>query len=86
MKFRISRHAKQELKRRRIPTEFLESVLNHPQQVIIEPNGKKIYQSQIDFGSGKIFLLRAIVAEDIDPAVIITVYRTRKINKYWRQS
>ena len=69
-----------------IPMELLESVLRNPQQILDQPDGKKVYQSQIDFGGGKIFLLRAIVVEDIDPPVVVTVYRTRKISKYWRQS
>jgi len=30
------------------------------------------------------FLLRAIVAEDVDSPLVVTVYRTRKIGKYWR--
>ena len=86
MNFRLSRHAKQEMGRRAIPTELLESVLNNPQQVIEQPDGKRVYQSQIDFGSGKIFLLRAIVAEFADFALVVTVYRTKKIGKYWRMS
>jgi hypothetical protein len=51
---------------------------------ISERAGRKAYQSQLDFGGGKIFLLRAIVDEATDPAIVITVYRTRKIGKYWR--
>ena len=86
MKFRLSRHANLELRRRAIPMELLETVLRNPQQIIEQPDGKKVYQSQIDFGGGKIFLLRAIVVENIDPPVVVTVYRTRKIIKYWRQS
>jgi hypothetical protein len=30
------------------------------------------------------FRLRVIVAVDKDPPVIVTVYRTSKIAKYWR--
>jgi hypothetical protein len=62
----------------------LESVLENPQQVLPERGGKKAYQSQLDFGGGKIFLLRAIVDETVDPAMVVTVYRTSKISKYWR--
>ena len=85
MKFRLSNHAKEEMQRRGIPLEFVESVLNSPQQIIDEKSGKKAYQSQIDFGDGRIFLLRVIVAEDIGPAVLVTIYRTGKIDKYWRR-
>lgn len=84
MKFNLSRHARQEIKRRMIPLEFLEQVLTQPQQIILQDHGKKAYQSQIDFGGGNIFLLRVIVADEISPPVVVTVYRTRKIYKYWR--
>jgi len=86
MKFVLSRHARQEMGRRAIPMELLESVLKNPQQVIELPDGKKVYQSQLDFDGDKIFLLRAIVAEFADSALVVTVYRTKKIGKYWRTS
>jgi len=38
----------------------------------------------MDFGKGKIFLLRVVVVDSVEPAVVVTVYRTSKINKYWR--
>jgi len=84
MRFVLSRHAQQEVQRRAIPLALLDSALQQPQQIIVEPNGKKIYQSQLAFDHGKIFLLRAIVADDVDPAIVVTVYRTSKISKYWR--
>jgi len=84
MRFRLSNHAVEEMEQRRIPLPLLETVLKNPQQVILEKSGKKAYQSQVDFGSGKIFLLRAIVADNVEPPVVITVYRTSKIEKYWR--
>jgi len=38
----------------------------------------------VEFEAGKTFLLRAIVADDNEPAVVVTAYRTHKINKYWK--
>jgi hypothetical protein len=84
MRFKLSNHAIEEIERRGIPREMLERVLDNPQQVVDEREGKKAYQSQIDFGGGKMYLLRAIVNDALDPAVVITVYRTRNIPKYWR--
>ena len=84
MKFKISQHASEEMQRRAIPLTLLETVLQNPQQVVPGYGGKKAYQSQVDFGGGKIFLLRAIVDDKVEPAIIITVYRTSKISKYWR--
>lgn len=85
MRYRLSDHAQRQLQRRRIPLAQLESVLNNPQQVVPEQGGRKVYQSQVDRGDGKKALLRAIVIGDVDPAVVVTVYRTKRIQKYWRQ-
>jgi hypothetical protein len=42
-----------------------------------------IHQSRLRFEDGKMYLLRVVVAEDEQPPVIITAYRTSKIEKYW---
>jgi len=42
MKIRLSRHAKQEVDRRAIPMDLLESLLKNPQQVIEQPDGEKV--------------------------------------------
>ncbi len=83
MNFIFSNHALQELQRRGLQQNMVESVLNNPQQILEEKEGRKAYQSQVDFGGGKIYLVRVIVADDLDPAVVITAYRTSKITKYW---
>ena len=84
MRFKLSRHAQRQLERRGIPLPQLESVLNEPQQVVPEQGGRHVYQSQVDRGGGKIVLLRAIVVDDVDPAVVVTVYQTKQIREYWR--
>jgi len=84
MRYVLSAHAAEAIAERRIPLALVESVLQHPQQVTPERGGKNAYQSQIDSGRGRIFLLRAIIDDSVDPAVVVTVYRTRKIGKYWR--
>ena len=80
MRFRLSSHAQAELMNRSIPVTLVETVLEQPEQVVPARAGRKAYQSRIDFG-GKTFLLRAIVRDDLDPALVITVYRTSKIAK-----
>ena len=71
------------MQRRSIPADLVEYVLQNRQQVLIQLHGVKIYQSQIDFGDGKDYLLRLFVNESVDPAIIVTVYRTSNISKYW---
>jgi hypothetical protein len=84
VKYKLSRHARLEMERRGIPLDLLEQVLLYPQQIVPETRDKKAYQSIIDFSAGKKFLVRAIVADEHDPPIVITVYRTSKIHKYWR--
>ena len=58
MRFNLSRHAQREMKRRSIPSVLLQSVLQTPQQIVPQTGNKRVYQSQLDFGGGKVFLLR----------------------------
>jgi hypothetical protein len=84
MIFKFSKHAEAELILRQIPRKFAEEVLRQPQQIVPERPPKKAYQSQVDFGGGRTFLLRVIVDDTAEPAMVVTVYRTTKINKYWK--
>jgi len=59
--------------------------MEEPQQVVPERQGRKAYQSQLRFPDGRPFLLRAIVNDDVEPPVVVTVYRTSRISKYWRR-
>jgi hypothetical protein len=86
MPFRLSQHAQEEMVRRAIPLEMVQGVLAEPQQVVDDPSGCKVRQSQVDFGTGKPYLLRVFVNEATVPAIVVTVYRTSKIAKYWRAS
>ncbi len=84
MEFTLSEHAKAEMAHRRIPLDVVEKVLDRPEQVIPERGGMEVYQSRHDFG-GMIFLVRAVVDRSVAPAMVVTVYRTSKIGKYWRK-
>lgn len=70
---------------RGIPSDMLQEVLHAPQQVVDDANGNRVYQSQMTFGPGKPSLLRVFVNESVDPAIVVTVYRTSKIAKYWSE-
>jgi Domain of unknown function (DUF4258) len=45
MDFYITRHAEEQCERRGISSEILDAVLQTPQQVIEDAEGKRIYQS-----------------------------------------
>lgn len=84
MNFKLSNHALGEMQRRKIPISFVEAVLENPQQILQQDEEIAIYQSQLDFGIGKLYLLRVFVNIMVNPAVVVTVYRTSQIQKYWR--
>jgi hypothetical protein len=56
-----------------------------PEQTIEQPAGTQILQSRFAAADGKRYLVRVVVAAAKDPAVVDTVYRTSKIEKYWKQ-
>lgn len=80
----ISDHATLELSRRHISLAEIEKVLARPQQILPSRPGRQIYQSIIEINS-KPYLLRLVVDEG-EPPILVTVYRTSKIKKYWRQA
>lgn len=86
MNIRLSNHAREEMERREIPPALLDSVLGNPEQIVPGYAGTRVYQSRLDFGGGRVYLLRAVVDDTVDPALVVTVYRTSKISKYWRDS
>ena len=85
MAHRLSAHALAELERRGISLDQLHSVLAAPEQKVPEMSGVVCYQSKVTM-DGKVYLLRAMVNETADPPVVVTVYRTSKIEKYWSQT
>jgi hypothetical protein len=84
MSFRFSNHALEEMKKRKVPISFVETVLENPQQILQQGEEITIYQPQMDFGTGKLYLLRVFINTTLDPAIVVTVYRTSQIKKHWR--
>jgi plasmid stabilization system protein ParE len=69
--------------RRGIPLALVQTVMDHPEKRLVDESraGRWIHQSRLQFEDGKMYLLRVVVAEDEQPPVIITAYRTSKIEK-----
>ncbi|NJL57346.1 DUF4258 domain-containing protein [bacterium] len=86
MKVRFSSHALAEIEKRQLPLFLVETVLENPQQILQQDEEIAIYQSQLDFGAGKPYLLRVFINITVDPTIVVTIYRTSKIAKYWRNS
>ncbi len=71
------------MQRRGIPLAVVESVLADPAQKVPEHGGVVCYQSKVEINR-KPYLVRVMVNEKLLPAKVVTVYRTSKINKYWK--
>ncbi|GBF55297.1 hypothetical protein N0824_03174 [Microcystis sp. 0824] len=44
------------MEKRKVPISFVETVLENPQQTLQQDEEITIYQSQMDFGTGKLYL------------------------------
>ena len=71
------------MREREIKREDILDTLKLPGQILSGRKGRKIAQKKIDRG-GKKGLLRVIFGEKDDTKIVVTVYWTSKIKKYWR--
>ncbi len=82
-RYTFSDHALSEMVRRQITEIDVAKVLSSPHQIEIIRQGRIVVQSQKSEPS-RTYLLRVFVDVDREPPVIVTVYRTSKVEKYWR--
>ena len=81
----LTDHARWQMRRRGITRADLLAVLRSPEQREEVRPGRCVYQSRLTFGeSSEPYLLRVFVDVDRDPPEVVTVYRTSKLEKYWR--
>ena len=84
--FRLSDHATFEMARRQVNKNDVAKVLHAPEQAELVRPGRAVYQSRLHAGKPqKMYLLRVFVDIDCNPPKVVTVYRTSKIEKYWRR-
>ena len=84
MRIIYSSHAEEQLKERDISKQQINIILNQPQQVLAAKKGRKIAQSIVKLERIE-FLVRIIYIEKMDCYEVVTVYKTTKIKKYWRE-
>jgi len=83
MNHELSAHVQHEMERRGIPLAVVESVLAAPAQKVPEHGDVVCYQSKVEINQ-KPYLVRVMVNETATPPKVVTVYRTSKIDKYWK--
>jgi len=83
--YRLTEHARLEIKRRGITEAEVAEVLSAPEQVEEVRPGRVVCQSRLRLGEpARVFLLRVFVDTDREPPQVVTAYRTSRVEKYWR--
>lgn len=81
MKFEFSKHALDQIEHRGISKEIILSVVIYPDLIVQQDESISIYSKLVEEDS-KIYLYRVFVNYIKNPLVIITAYKTSKIEKY----
>jgi uncharacterized DUF497 family protein len=84
MKIKFTNHAKDEIRNRALDIKQLEEILTNPGQIVESDNNRKVYQELIEFIDKKKYVVRIIIEETNDTINVVTVYKSSKISKYWR--
>jgi len=83
--YRLTDHARAEMVRRGISEAEVARILRQPEQVLAVREGREVLQSLVRVGRPeREYLLRVFVDLDREPVEVVTVYRTSRIRKYWR--
>jgi hypothetical protein len=73
------------MERRQVATDVVVATIDNPEQAFSVSNSRMVAQSRVSTGQPPVaYLIRVFVDVDRVPAVVVTVYRTSKIEKYWR--
>jgi Domain of unknown function (DUF4258) len=80
----LSKHAKEQMETRGISEVQVWEVVQNPEQSIKHDDEKIILQSRVTLDEGKNYLIRVFINVMKEPNLIITVYKTSKIKKYWK--
>ncbi|MBC8321342.1 MAG: DUF4258 domain-containing protein [Bacteroidetes bacterium] len=81
MNFKYSKHAIEQIDHRNLDIKLIDEILENPDRIIVDATGLSIYQ-KLDIINQKPYLYRIFVNTKKNPPLIVTVYRTSKLEKY----
>ena len=81
--FLLTDHALESMDRRGLDQAVVLDVVMRPQQRLDIRPGRAVLQSIAEM-HGRRYLVRVVMDVDRAPAEVVTVYRTSRIDKYWR--
>ena len=83
--YRLSEHARGQLKRRQMGEAEVRAVLAAPEQTHLMREGRAVYQSRVGRSrKGRAYLVRVVLDVEQEPPLVMTAYRTSKVAKYWK--
>lgn len=83
----VTTHAAEEMERRAISISEVMAVLAaHEQEIPVRPGRVVVQGLQGSGGDRPQYVLRVVVDVEDEPPTVVTVYRSSKIRKYWRES
>jgi hypothetical protein len=81
----FSDHARFQMQRRGISEKDVRGIIQDPGQTEKVRAGRVVFQSQLVIGEpAKKFLVRVFIDVGEASLEVVTVYRTSRIDKYWR--
>jgi uncharacterized protein DUF4258 len=81
----LSEHARWQARRRGLDEATILTVARSPEQVFPVRPGREIRQSRVTLPpEGREYLVRVVIDSAPGEETVVTVYRTSKIEKYWR--
>ena len=81
----FSDHALFQMRRRGISQKDVSRIIESPEQTLEVRPGRAVFQARIMVGEpARAFLVRVFVDVGKENLEVVTVYRTSKIDKYWR--
>ncbi|MBA3648287.1 MAG: DUF4258 domain-containing protein [Chitinophagales bacterium] len=81
MEFIFSTHAREQMHERKIIQQIIIQIINQPDEIVTQSD-LQVFQGLIK-ENGKSYLIRIFVNVALHPNLIITVYKTSKISKYY---
>jgi hypothetical protein len=76
--------AKKKMERRGVPEEWVTETINSPSQIVEGYGGRKIAQKKY-IVKDKHYLLRVVYEEGKQVNVVVTVYLTPQVERYWEE-
>ncbi len=84
MRIQFSDHALERMRSRNLTTDQIKNAIKNPDEHFHNQIGKVVHKIQNDDESQEKYLLRIFYKEEEDRIIIISAYRTSKIEKYWK--